>query len=79
VTLNLRAHNEPVGFDRLAPNNTGSYSYRANLEGGALHLNSHLQLNKTKYQPAEYAALRELFARSIMLKFAEQLWLRRAL
>ncbi|RTQ50650.1 DUF3857 domain-containing protein [Hymenobacter gummosus] len=58
------------------PGGQGRYSFEAVLRDNVLYFNSRLQLRKTEYQPSEYAALRELFTRSVA-KHTEPLVLRR--
>ncbi|OON67360.1 DUF3857 domain-containing protein [Hymenobacter sp. CRA2] len=58
------------------PNGDGRFVYEATLQGQTLQLTSRLLLRKAEYQPREYAALRELFTRSLA-KHREPLVLRR--
>jgi hypothetical protein len=58
------------------PGGDGRYTFEAVQRDNVLYLNSRLQLRKTEYRPEEYAALRELFTRSVA-KHTEPLVLRR--
>jgi hypothetical protein len=60
------------------PNGGGQYVYEAQQQGSTLQVSSRLLLRKALYQPSEYAALRELFVRSIA-KHAEPLVLQKTL
>lgn len=58
------------------PNGDGRYAFEVMQRDNVLYLNSRLQLRKTEFMPGEYAALRELFTRSLA-KHTEPLVLRR--
>jgi hypothetical protein len=47
------------------PGGAGRFVFEASAQGAMLQLSSRLTLAKAQYQPAEYAALRELFTRAV--------------
>ncbi|AYA37222.1 DUF3858 domain-containing protein [Hymenobacter oligotrophus] len=76
LPANLAVEELPKPLQLELPNGVGRYSYQVSQEGNTLHLTSRMQLRKTQYLPHEYAALRELFTRSLA-KNAEPLVFRR--
>ncbi|UYZ57485.1 DUF3858 domain-containing protein [Hymenobacter latericus] len=77
LPASLAVEELPKPLQLELPNGAGRYIYEVKQMDNTLHLTSRLQLRKTQYLPHEYAALRELFTRSVA-KHAEPLVLRRA-